>query len=550
MKRLMTWAKVSGLSLALFLASCAQDELDVQIADNANSKVNIWGQNLNDNSWAYYTVDLNKYANQTVTINFSVKMTVNNMSGKAADLLWQVTTDGYPIIAQQHVETGQHTYTVKGTKEVKLGSGPVFYLSTSGITAKWTNVTLENMVLDVTPKAAASTNGETSWTSVSSLKSVLGKYFTRFGLECTEAQIKDSKVQAGLKHHVNSTTMENEFKPDFIFNWATPNQNGTFTSSKGVTIKVPTNTPSWTRPDAIMTQCKNLGIQMRGHVLVWHSQTPSWFFRQNYSNSGALVSAKEMEARQEWYIKTVLEHVKWWENTYNGGKRIIYAWDVVNEAVADDASGSNWLRGSTSGTAGKAPAQGGSYWYQIFRNSDFIVNAFRYANKYAPKDVELCYNDYNCYMSNKTDGILKLISAIQAARYDSWLPTRLDVMGMQSHVTMTWPTAAGYADAVKKFVAKGINVQVTELDVAHGTSAYNSTDMQKRYKELFKVFIDNRATSSRKGVEGVTIWGVNDEASWLQSSNSTTQYPLLFKKNSQGNYIVKAPYYGVLEAAN
>ncbi len=548
----MTLAKAAGLGLALMLSSCMQDELDVQIADNANSKVNIWGQNLNDNSWAYYTVDLGKYANQTVTINFSVKMTVNNMSGKAANLLWQVTTDGYPIVAEQWVETGQHTYTVKGTKEVKLGSGPVFYLSTGGITAKWTNVTLENMVLDVTPKSStsANNNGETSWTSVSALKSVLGKYFDRFGMECNESQIKDSKVQAGLKHHANSITMENEFKPDFIFNWATPNQNGTFTSSKGVTIKVPTNTPSWTRPDALMTQCKNLGIQMRGHVLVWHSQTPSWFFRQNYSNNGALVSAREMEARQEWYIKTVLEHVKWWENTYNGGKRIIYAWDVVNEAVADDASGNNWLRGSTSGTAGKAPAQGGSYWYQIYRNSDFIVNAFRYANKYAPKDVELCYNDYNCYMDNKTDGILKLISAVQAARWDGSLPTRLDAIGMQSHVTMTWPTASGYANAVKKFVAKGINVQVTELDVAHGTSAYNPTDMQKRYKELFQVFIANRKTGSAKGVEGVTVWGVNDEDSWLQSSNSTTQYPLPFKKGSNGNYIVKAPYYGILEAAN
>jgi len=536
----------------MLLASCMQDEMDLNVTTSASSSaVNVWGQNLTDSDWAYYTVDLSQYANQTVTIDLSVKMTLNNMSGKEATLYWQIAQDGYPVVASQYFGTGSHTYTVTGKQEIKLGSSPVLYLSTYGITAKWTNLKLENMKLDVTPKGSTtSNNGETSWTNVSSLKSVLSKYFSRFGMETNQTQLNDSKVDAGLTYHANSTTMENEFKPDFIFNWATPNQNGTFTSSKGVTIKVPTNTPSWTRPDALMAQCKKLGIQMRGHVLVWHSQTPSWFFRQNYSQYGALVSAQEMDARQEWYIKTVLEHVKNWENQNNGGKRIIYAWDVVNEAVADDASGNSYLRGSSSQTAGKDPSNGGSYWYQIYKNADFIVNAFRYANKYAPSDVELCYNDYNCYMSNKTEGILKVLSAIKSACSSSWLPARIDVMGMQSHVSLTWPSASEYGNTVKKFINAGVNVQVTELDVAHGTTAYNASDMQKRYKELFQVFIQNRKTNYSKGIEGVTLWGVNDEDSWLQASNSTTQYPLPFKKNSQGNYIVKAPYYGILDAAN
>ncbi len=545
MKRFASLAMASALSLCLMFSSCVKDDEFEATNSGSSRSVSITGSSLGNNPWAYYTYNLGNYSGKQVTIDFSVKMTVSNFSGQGAYMMWQLATDDYPIIAAQWVETGTHTYTLTGKKDLNLGDGTLLYLSTNGTTPAATNITLDNFSVNVTPKSS-----QTTWTSVTSLKSLYSKYFSRFGMETTQAQLNDAKVIEGLKYHANSTTMENEFKPDFIFNWATPNQNGTFTSSKGVTIKVPTNTPSWTRPDAIMQQCKNLGIQMRGHVLVWHSQTPSWFFRQNYSQYGALVSAKEMDARQEWYIKTVLEHVKWWENTYNNGKRIIYAWDVVNEAVADDANNNNWLRGSSSATSGKDPAQGGSYWYQIYRNADFIVNAFRYANKYAPSDVELCYNDYNSYMSNKTDGILKLITAVQNARWDSFLPTRLDAMGMQSHVSLTWPSASGYADAVKKFVAKGVNVQVTELDVAHGSTAYNPTDMQNRYKELFKVFVDNRKTSSKKGVEGVTLWGVNDENSWLQSSNSSTQYPLLFKKGENGEYIVKATYYGVLEAAN
>ena len=37
--------------------------------------------------------------------------------------------------------------------------------------------------------------------------------------------------------------------------------------------------------DKVMKICYENGIGMRAHTLVWHSQTPQWFFKNEYSAS-------------------------------------------------------------------------------------------------------------------------------------------------------------------------------------------------------------------------------------------------------------------------
>ena len=325
--------------------------------------------------------------------------------------------------------------------------------------------------------------------------------------------------------------MGNEFKPDFIFAWAL-NKNSNkkdFTASNGKTIKVPSSIPSFKSQDEYLSICKNLGLKMRGHVLVWHSQTPKAFFRVDYDENASLVDKDTMNARLEWYIKTVLEHIDSWEKINNNGEHIIWAWDVVNEAVADGQNGV--LRNS------------GSDWYSIYKSDEFIVNAFRYANKYAPKDVLLAYNDYGCTDSGKRSGMLKILDDVIKAKDDQELPTRIDVMGMQSHIGK-YTTTSSFEQAVKDFTAKGVDVHVTELDIAT-EEKYDSAELAKVYGNFFKMFIKNRKTDSAHGISCVTIWGINDESTWINSPDqikwhgNVTQYPLLFAKIQVVNLYAK-----------
>lgn len=372
------------------------------------------------------------------------------------------------------------------------------------------------------------------WLQVPSLKDTYSNTFKYFGAAVNSRELQMSDSIDGIMYHFSSITMENEFKPQFMFNWQQPNNAGTFTSSKGITIKVPTNVPDFTKMDTVLKFAKSYGINVRGHVLVWHNQTEESFFREDYNPKGQLVDKETMDARQEWYIKSILEHVRNWEDENNDGKRIIYCWDVVNEAVADGGSASSYLRST------------GTNWYAIYKSDEFIVNAFRYANKYAPAEVQLAYNDYSCTNPSKTAGILKVIDAIQSTENDAELPGRIDVMGMQSHVDMMNPSPAAFETAIKKFLDKNIDVQITELDVG---GSFKSDDqlLKRRYNDLFKTFIKYQKKDGAYGISGVTFWGLDDDRSWI--SKNGTQFPLLFTRDFDRGYLTKPAYYGVISAA-
>lgn len=498
------------------------------------------------NDYAFITYSLSAYKNQSVTISFSADMKVENNGSKDERLMWQVNINSYPVIAEHTFKPGTSDFIkVSGSKEdIQLGADNAIYLSTYQTNTANLKITLKNVKYTVTGKPVQIVEEKGPYwcdESVASFKDTYSKYFEHVGFAVTGNELTNAEIQKGLKKHADTTTMGNEFKPDFVFAWALNQNTQTkdFTASNGKTIKVPSSIPAFTSQDQYLNICKTLGIKMRGHVLVWHSQTPAAFFRENYNQSGSLVDEATMTARQEWYIKTVLEHVKAWEEANNNGEHIIWAWDVVNEAVADGSSGS--LRDQ------------GSDWYSIYKSDEFIVNAFRFANKYAPKDVLLCYNDYNCTESAKRSGMLKILDDVIKAKNDSNLPTRIDVMGMQSHINK-YTTTSSFEQAVKDFTSKGLDVHVTELDI--GTEEkYDSAELARAYGNMFKTFIKNRKTASAHGISSVTIWGINDETTWLNSDSqivwhgNVTQYPLLFAKNASGKFVCKEAFDAVIAAA-
>ena len=188
-------------------------------------------------------------------------------------------------------------------------------------------------------------------------------------------------------------------------------------------------------------------IGVRGHVLVWHSQTPDWYFKADVNDSksiedGAILASKEvMQERMENYIEDVLAH-------YGEGTKyenVIYAWDVVNEVINLSDGKENGMRNS--------------YYYQIYGDESYITDAFVFANKYATENTKLYYNDYGETEPVKRDAILSLLDEILNTK-----DARIDGMGMQAHYKMEMPSVAEFKEAITKYAEKVSEVQITELD--------------------------------------------------------------------------------------
>lgn len=315
------------------------------------------------------------------------------------------------------------------------------------------------------------------------------------------------KAKPLIAGQFNSITMENQMKPESLISADTKE------SDDNTAVVINTDTL-----DLVLGLAKENGMQVRGHTLVWHSQTPEWFFHEGYDAGKGYVSKETMRSRMENYIRQVLEYC---QTKYPG---VVYAWDVANEVVDDDGT----IRKNSS-------------WYRVYGDESFITDAFRFARKYADKDVSLFLNDYNEYMPVKRDKLYEVAKKL----YEEGI---CDGIGMQSHYSMTYPTTALVKVAIQKFnsIDPGkIQIQLTELDI-HNT--YNTAAGQKsvaqKYGSLFGMLLDMKR-SNGVNITGVTFWGLTDADSWLTSFKRETSYPLLFG----GDYAAKSAYFAVLNAA-
>lgn len=375
------------------------------------------------------------------------------------------------------------------------------------------------------------------------------------GVSVVGSEISDKTLMELVTKHFNSVTLGNELKPDALFGYSNGTCPGTTTATlNGETIEVPVL--DYSRAETILdyivdwnTKNPEEQIKVRGHVLVWHSQTPEWFFHVDYDKTKDYVTPEEMNKRLEWYIKTVLTHFTGEDSKY---KDLFYGWDVVNEAVSDSTgtyrsdveSGTDSLTDDTHGSK--------SSWWKVYQSNEFIINAFRYANMYAPADVELYYNDYNECTPSKAGPITELLQAVKDAE-----GTRIDGMGMQGHYHMDSPTIEQFEEAARAYAAIVGKVQLTELDIRassefDGTAATLKTEYNKqayRYNEIYESM--KKLQSEGIEMDGMTIWGVIDGNSWLQSNSNVgggadgtqTQCPLLF----DDNYKVKPAFWGIVD---
>lgn len=289
-----------------------------------------------------------------------------------------------------------------------------------------------------------------------------------------------------LKKHFNSLTAGNELKWD-----ATEPQENSF---------------DFSRADQIADFAANNEIALRGHTLVWHSQTPDWVF---HDEKGDLVSKEVLFARMKNHIDNVVGRYK--------GK--IYAWDVVNEVIEPSDNQPGGLRNSL--------------WYQI-AGEEYIEKAFEYAHAADP-DAKLFINDYNTHIPDKRDYLVDLIKRLKA----KGVP--IEGVGHQNHISITYPSVADLDEMITAFEGLGIEQQITEMDMSVYTNDSQSYDsfseelqiaQANRYREIFDVFVKHKDQ-----LTAVILWGKDDRNTWLRTFPvNRNNWPLLFDEQLQAKY--------------
>lgn len=282
-----------------------------------------------------------------------------------------------------------------------------------------------------------------------------------------------------LKRHFNTTTLSNLMKPSYLLD-----EKASKAAADGLPVtKFDSVIPS-------MNFCRDNGIVMRGHTLVWHNQTPDWFFYEDYDKTKPLADAATMDKRLESYIKQVIEFL---QGEYPG---VIYCWDVVNEVINDNGT---WRHDK-------------SFWHQIMGTS-YIEKAFTYARTYAEPSVRLIYNDYNVFLPPKRDAIYKMVEGLKEKGI-------IDGIGLQPTVGLTWPQLDGNASSsfrtmLATFAKLGLELQVTELGfhVPEKQRGPASTVQQTaRFREMMELLLEfDSDNGGPANITSVTVFGICDD---------------------------------------
>ena len=178
----------------------------------------------------------------------------------------------------------------------------------------------------------------------------------------------------------------------------------------------------------------------------------------------------------------------------------MFAWDVVNEALDENGElrSSIWYDRPGIGLAGKGPA--------------YIEQAFRWAHAADP-DALLFYNDAEGEAVNhKSDAIYAIVKDFKRRGVP------IDGIGLQMHIFDLQPDVASIAANIDRFTALGVQVHITELDVALPTDTSGNLRIPSDLLKQAEIYRQIAATClSRRCCTALQTWGFTDKYSWIRS---------------------------------
>jgi endo-1,4-beta-xylanase len=306
----------------------------------------------------------------------------------------------------------------------------------------------------------------------------------------------------------------------------------------------------FTAADAFVEFGRTNGMELAGHTLVWHNQTPNWVFEGTHLppekpasetapapppegapgqrpggggrpgfggfGGGRGFNLDGPRASREELLEQMREHIHTVVGRYKGKIKV---WDVVNEAIADN--GADILRRSP---------------WSVIIGPDFIEKAFEYAHEADP-DAILRYNDYGLENPAKREKLIRLITSLK----DKKVPVM--AIGTQAHLNVTI-NFEKMDQCLTELATLGLPIHVTELDVNSAAGGQRGTGadiagnaaatqgglveeasqrLTDAYTGIFRAFIKHRDV-----VKLVTFWGPNDGNSWRAQGK-----PLLFDADNK-----------------
>ena len=304
-----------------------------------------------------------------------------------------------------------------------------------------------------------------------------------------------------LDDHFNSLTCTNETKAYSLLNL-------------GITRMRTDGMPgmSFTNADKMVAWCQEHGKGVRGHVLVWDAYMTKWFFHEDYDERKPFADRETMRVRLKSYIEQVMTH---FEEKFPG---VIYCWDVVNEAIGDNAA--EWQPGDARHLRTKRNNE--SNIFRDYVGEDYVEYAFLCARETVEKlgaDIKLFYNDYNMFMGEKRTAALALLKSINSYATDENGEYRklADGIGMQGYLggygvqqgCLSESLITDLKKSIEMYAAKGYEVQITEMAVRNFEQKYAARHADF-YGRLFSEVFMKENSSESNPLTAVCIWGLVD----------------------------------------
>lgn len=240
--------------------------------------------------------------------------------------------------------------------------------------------------------------------------------------------------------------------------------------------------------DELLDYAERNGMLMHGHPMIWHRQLPAWVQQ---------LELPEVE-------QVMFDHIDALGGRYRGRMAM---WDVVNEAIEDDATFRQ------------------SIWYEAM-GRDFISKAYHRARAADPESI-LIYNDYDVgWKNDKSDLMYQMLSE------ELQRGTPIDAVGFQMHVWTQFDAFQSVEDNFQRFANLGLDIYITELDVA--VTATGQEQLQASvYERIARICLE------QPRCKGLQAWGFTDRYSWRYNFK-----PLLFTER----YQAKPSYYALQRA--